>query len=135
VRQTIIIGSGHAGYTAEIYAGRANLDPLRIVSSVTAGGALVKTTEVENVPGFPDGILGSDLMVKLQAPAERFGTGVVLDHVVDLQRDGNVKHLTVGNGEVHEALSVIFTAGSDPANLAPPSSTPGGRGCQHRTKE
>ena len=112
MRQTIIIGSGPAGYTAGIYAGRASLDPLLIASSVEAGGELVKTTDVENFPGFPDGVLGPDLMVKIQAQAERFGTEVVLDDVVDLQLDGIVKQVTLGNGEVHEALSVIFATGS-----------------------
>jgi len=112
VRQTIIIGSGPAGYTAAIYAGRANLDPLLIASSVEAGGELVRTTDVENFPGFPDGILGPDLMVRIQAQAERFGTEVVLDDVVDLQLNGDVKHVTLGNGEKHEALSVIFATGS-----------------------
>ena len=112
MHQTIIIGSGPAGYTAAIYAGRANLDPLLIASSVEAGGELVKTTEVENFPGFPDGILGPDLMVKIQAQAERFGTEVVLDDVVDLQLDGDVKYVTLGNGEKHEALSLIFATGS-----------------------
>lgn len=120
MRQTIIIGSGPAGYTAGIYAGRANLDPLLIASSVEAGGELVKTTEVENFPGFPDGILGPDLMVKIQAQAERFGTEVVLDDVVDLQLDGDVKHVTLGNGEVHEALSVIFATGSAYRKLGVP---------------
>ena len=112
MHQTIIIGSGPAGYTAAIYAGRANLDPLLIASSVEAGGELVKTTEVENFPGFPDGILGPDLVVKIQAQAERFGTEVVLDDVVDLQLDGDVKYVTLGNGEKHEALSLIFATGS-----------------------
>jgi len=120
VRQTIIIGSGPAGYTAAIYAGRANLDPLLIASSVEAGGELVKTTEVENFPGFPDGILGPDLMVKIQAQAERFGTEVVLDDVVDLQLDGDVKHVTLGNGEQHEALSLIFATGSAYRKLGVP---------------
>ena len=120
MRQTIIIGSGPAGYTAAIYAGRANLDPLLIASSVEAGGELVKTTEVENFPGFPDGILGPDLMVKIQAQAERFGTEVVLDDVVDLQLDGDVKHVTLGNGEQHEALSLIFATGSAYRKLGVP---------------
>jgi thioredoxin reductase (NADPH) len=112
VRHTIIIGSGPAGYTAGIYAGRANLDPLLIASSVEAGGELVTTTEVENFPGFPDGILGPDLMVKMQAQAEKFGTEVLFDDVVDLQLDGDVKQVTLGNGDVHEALTVIFATGS-----------------------
>lgn len=112
MRQTIIIGSGPAGYTAGIYAGRANLNPLLIASSVEAGGDLVKTTEVENFPGFPESILGPDLMVKMQAQAEKFGTKVVFDDVADLQLDGEVKRVTLGNGDVHEALSVIFATGS-----------------------
>ncbi len=112
MRQTIIIGSGPAGYTAGIYAARANLKPLLIASSVEAGGELVKTTEVENFPGFPEGIQGPDLMVKLQLQAEKFGTEIVLDDVVDLELDGDVKRVKLGNGDVHEALSVIFATGS-----------------------
>jgi thioredoxin reductase (NADPH) len=120
LRQTIIIGSGPAGYTAGIYAGRASLNPLLFASSVEAGGELVNTTEVENFPGFPDGVLGPDLMVKIQAQAEKFGTEVVLDDVVGLQLDGVVKRVTLGNGEVHEALSVIFATGSAYRNLGMP---------------
>jgi thioredoxin reductase (NADPH) len=120
VRQTIVIGSGPAGYTAAIYAGRANLDPLLIASSVEAGGELVRTTEVENFPGFPDGVLGPDLMLRIQSQAERFGTEVVLDDVVDLQVDGDIKLVTLGNGEVHEALSVIFATGSAYRKLGVP---------------
>jgi thioredoxin reductase (NADPH) len=112
VRQIIIIGSGPAGYTAAIYAARASLEPLLVASSVEAGGELMKTTEVENYPGFADGIQGPELMMAMQAQAERFGTEVVLDDVVKLELDGEVKRVTLGNGDVHEALAVIFATGS-----------------------
>jgi thioredoxin reductase (NADPH) len=112
VRQVIIIGSGPAGYTAAIYAARASLKPLLIASSVEAGGELMKTTDVENYPGFPEGIQGPELMIQMQAQAERFGTEVVLDDVVSLELTGDVKRVTLGNGDVHEALSVIFATGS-----------------------
>jgi thioredoxin reductase (NADPH) len=112
VRQVIIIGSGPAGYTAAIYAARANLAPLLIASSVEAGGELMKTTEVDNFPGFPAGIQGPDLMLAMQAQAERFGTEVVLDDVVSLDLTGQIKTVTLGNGDVHEGLSVIFATGS-----------------------
>jgi thioredoxin reductase (NADPH) len=112
VRQVIIIGSGPAGYTAAIYAARANLAPLLIASSVEAGGELMKTTEVENYPGFDEGIQGPDLMEKMQAQAEKFGTEVVLDDVVSLDLVGDVKTVTLGNGDVHEGLTVIFATGS-----------------------
>ena len=112
MRQVIIIGSGPAGYTAAIYAARASLSPLLIASSVEAGGELMKTTEVENFPGFPDGVMGPDLMMKMQEQAEKFGTEVVLDDVVSLDLSGDVKRVTLGNGDVHEALSVIYATGS-----------------------
>jgi thioredoxin reductase (NADPH) len=112
VRQIIIIGSGPAGYTAAIYAARANLAPLLIASSVEAGGELMKTTEVDNFPGFPEGIQGPDLMMNMQAQAERFGTEIVLDDVTSLDLTGEIKKVTLGNGEVHEALSVVFATGS-----------------------
>ena len=112
MRQIIIIGSGPAGYTAAIYAARANLAPLLIASSVEAGGELMKTTEVENYPGFADGIQGPELMMAMQAQAERFGTEIVLDDVVKLELEGEVKRVTLGNGDVHEALTVIFATGS-----------------------
>ncbi|MEN2741427.1 thioredoxin-disulfide reductase [Microbacterium sp. X-17] len=112
MRQIIIIGSGPAGYTAAIYAARANLKPLLIASSVEAGGELMNTTEVENFPGFPDGVMGPDLMFKMQAQAERFGTDIVLDDVVSVDLSGDVKTVTLGSGAVHEALSVIFATGS-----------------------
>ena len=112
MRQIIIIGSGPAGYTAAVYAARANLRPLLIASSVEAGGELMNTTDVENFPGFPDGIMGPDLMFKMQAQAERFGTEVVLDDVVSVDLTGDVKTVTLGSGATHQALSVIFATGS-----------------------
>jgi len=112
MRQVIIIGSGPAGYTAAIYAARAQLAPLLIASSVEAGGELMKTTEVENFPGFAEGIMGPELMLQMQAQAERFGTEIVLDDVVSLELDGPIKRVTLGNGDTHEALAVIFATGS-----------------------
>jgi thioredoxin reductase (NADPH) len=112
VREVIIIGSGPAGYTAAIYAARANLRPLVIASSVEAGGELMKTTEVENYPGFAEGIQGPELMIKMQEQAERFGAEIVLDDVVSLDLAGDIKTVTLGNGDVHEALTVIFATGS-----------------------
>lgn len=117
MRQVIIIGSGPAGYTAAIYAARANLSPLLIASSVEAGGELMNTTEVENFPGFPEGIMGPDLMTKMQQQAERFGTEVVYDDVVDLDVSGPVKRVTLGSGTVHEADAVIFATGSAPRKI------------------
>ena len=112
MRQIIIIGSGPAGYTAAVYAARANLKPLLIASSVEAGGELMNTTEVENFPGFPDGVMGPDLMFKMQAQAEKFGTDIVLDDVVSVDLSGDIKTVTLGSGAVHEALAVIFATGS-----------------------
>jgi thioredoxin reductase (NADPH) len=112
VRQMIIIGSGPAGYTAAIYAARAELEPLLIASSVEAGGELMNTTEVENFPGFPEGIMGPDLMDKFRQQAERFGTEVVYDDVTEVDLTGEVKRVTLGSGDVHEALSVVVTTGS-----------------------
>jgi thioredoxin reductase (NADPH) len=112
VRHVIIIGSGPAGYTAAIYAARANLEPLVVASSVEAGGDLMNTTEVENFPGFPEGIQGPDLMAKMQAQAERFGAQVLYDDVVSLELDGPVKKVTLGSGKVEEAVSVIYATGS-----------------------
>jgi thioredoxin reductase (NADPH) len=112
LRDIIIIGSGPAGFTAAIYAARANLNPLLIASSVEIGGELMNTTEVENYPGFPDGVMGPDLMAKFQAQAERFGTEVVYDDVVSLELDGPVKRVKLGNGEEHEAAALIYATGS-----------------------
>ena len=112
MRQIIIIGSGPAGYTAAIYAARANLAPLLIASSVEFGGELMKTTEVENYPGFPDGVMGPDLMLSMQKQAEKFGTEIVYDDVISLDLSGEVKSVTLGNGDTHEALAVIYATGS-----------------------
>ena len=112
VRQVIIIGSGPAGFTAAIYAARANLEPLVVASSVEVGGELMNTTDVENFPGFPDGIQGPDLMTKMQEQAERFGAEILYDDVVELDLAGPVKTVKLGSGAVHEASSVIFATGS-----------------------
>jgi thioredoxin reductase (NADPH) len=112
VRQLIIIGSGPAGYTAAIYAARANLAPLVVASSVEAGGELMNTTDVENFPGFPEGIQGPELMTKMQEQAEKFGAEVLYDDVVSVDLAGDVKRVTLGSGQVHEAAAVIFATGS-----------------------
>ena len=112
MREVIIIGSGPAGYTAGIYAARAGLKPLLIASSVEAGGELMKTTEVENYPGFPDGLMGPDLMMKFQAQAEHFGTEVLLQDVVEVDLKANPKIVKLGNGESFEAKTVILATGA-----------------------
>lgn len=112
MRKVIIIGSGPSGFTAGIYAARANLQPLLIASSVEVGGELMNTTDVENYPGFPEGIQGPDLMGKFQEQAEKFGTEVVYDDVTSLELDGPVKRVTLGSGAVHEAQSIIYATGS-----------------------
>ena len=112
VRDLIIIGSGPAGYTAAVYAARANLRPLVLTGSVTAGGALMNTTEVENFPGFPEGIMGPDLMENMRAQAERFGTEIVTDDVTAVRLDGDVKVVTDSEGTEHRAHAVILAMGS-----------------------
>jgi len=112
VRDLVIVGSGPAGYTAAIYAARAGLAPLVVAGSVTAGGALMNTTEVENFPGFPDGIQGPELMDQLQKQAEKFGAEVLWDDAVSLSLDGPVKTVTVSGGETYEARAVILSTGS-----------------------
>ena len=112
MREVIIIGSGPAGYTAGIYAARAGLKPLLIASSVEAGGELMKTTEVENYPGFPDGLMGPDLMMKFQAQAEHFGTEVLLQDGVEVDLKANPKIVKLGNGESFEAKTVILATGA-----------------------
>ncbi|WP_251443804.1 thioredoxin-disulfide reductase [Microbacterium sp. USTB-Y] len=120
MRQVIIIGSGPAGFTAAIYAARANLNPVLVASSVEVGGELMKTTEVENFPGFPEGIQGPDLMAKMQEQAEKFGTEVLYDDVTELELDGDIKKVTLGSGTVLEAASVIYATGSAYRTLSIP---------------
>ncbi|TLM84485.1 thioredoxin-disulfide reductase [Pseudarthrobacter sp. NamE2] len=111
-QQLIIIGSGPAGYTAAIYAARAGLEPLVLAGSVTAGGALMNTTEVENFPGFPGGIQGPELMDGLQEQAEKFGAKVVFDDVTSVDLKGHLKKVVTGGGETHQAPAVILATGS-----------------------
>ena len=110
--QLIIIGSGPAGYTAALYGARAGLKPLVIAGSVTAGGALMNTTEVENFPVFPAGIQGPELMDGLQEQAQRFGAEVVFDDVTDVTLTGHLKRVVTGAGDIHEAPAVILATGS-----------------------
>jgi len=112
VRDLIIVGSGPAGYTAAIYAARAGLAPLVVAGSVTAGGALMNTTEVENFPGFPDGIQGPELMDNLQKQAEKFGAEVLWDDAVSLSLEGPVKTVLTGGGDTFQARAVILSTGS-----------------------
>jgi thioredoxin reductase (NADPH) len=112
MREVIIIGSGPAGYTAAIYAARAQLNPLMIASSVEPGGELMKTTEVENFPGFPDGLMGPDLMANFQAQAERFGTEILFDDVVEVDLKGDIKKVKTGGGQEFEAKAVIIATGA-----------------------
>ena len=120
VRQLIIIGSGPAGFTAAIYAARANLEPLVVASSVEIGGDLMQTTEVENFPGFPEGVMGPDLMAQMQAQAEKFGAEIAYDDATELELDGPVKRVHLGSGKVEEAQSVIFATGSAYRKLGVP---------------
>ncbi|MFD7750065.1 thioredoxin-disulfide reductase [Streptomyces sp. NPDC059698] len=120
VRNVIIIGSGPAGYTAALYTARASLNPLVFEGAVTAGGALMNTTDVENFPGFQDGIMGPELMDNMRAQAERFGAELVPDDVVAVDLTGDVKTVTDTAGTVHRAKSVIVTTGSQHRKLGLP---------------
>ena len=111
VRDVIVIGSGPAGYTAALYAARARLNPLVFEGSVTAGGALMNTTEVENFPGFPDGILGPDLMDAVRKQAERFGTELIADDVIDIDLSATPKVLKTADA-TYLARAVIIATGS-----------------------
>jgi thioredoxin reductase (NADPH) len=112
VRNVIIIGSGPAGWTAAVYAARANLEPLVFEGAVTAGGALMNTTEVENFPGFRDGIMGPDLMENMRAQAERFGAQIITDDVESVRLEGEVKVVVDAEGTEHRARTVILAMGS-----------------------
>lgn len=126
IRDVIIVGSGPAGYTAAIYAARADLHPLVFEGSVTAGGALMTTTEVENFPGFPKGIQGPELMDNLRSQAERFGAELVTDDVVELDLRGPVKQVVTGDEQfgtrtVHRTRTVILAMGSAYRRLGLPA--------------
>jgi thioredoxin reductase (NADPH) len=121
MREVIIIGSGPAGYTAAIYAARAQLNPLVIASSVEPGGELMKTTEVENYPGFPEGLMGPDLMANFQAQAERFGAEILFDDVIEVDLKGDVKIVKTGMGETYEAKTVIISTGAAYRELGLPN--------------
>ena len=112
IHEVIIVGSGPAGYTAAIYAARAQLEPVMYEGSVTAGGALMNTTEVENFPGFTDGIMGPDLMDSMRKQSARFGTKLVTDDIVEMDLNGPVKTLKDGSGNVLKTKSVILAMGS-----------------------
>jgi thioredoxin reductase (NADPH) len=120
VRNVIIIGSGPAGYTAALYTARASLKPLVFEGAVTAGGALMNTTDVENFPGFRDGIMGPDLMDNMRAQAERFGAELIPDDVVAVDLSGDIKTVTDSAGTVHRAKAVIVTTGSQHRKLGLP---------------
>ncbi|WP_326967022.1 thioredoxin-disulfide reductase [Arthrobacter sp. CG_A4] len=121
VRDVIIVGSGPAGYTAAVYTARANLKPLLLAGSVTAGGELMNTTDVENYPGFPDGIMGPDLMENFEKQAARFGTDIQFEDVTELDLDGDVKTVTIATGEVFKARSIILSTGSAYRELGLPN--------------
>jgi len=112
IHEVVIVGSGPAGYTASIYAARAQLEPILYEGSVTAGGALMNTTEVENFPGFTDGVMGPDLMDSMRKQAKRFGTTLVTDDIVEMSLDGEIKVLVDGSGNTLKAKSVILATGS-----------------------
>ncbi|SHM63838.1 thioredoxin-disulfide reductase [Streptomyces yunnanensis] len=120
VRNVIIIGSGPAGYTAALYTARASLKPLVFEGAVTAGGALMNTTDVENFPGFRDGIMGPDLMDNMRAQAERFGAELVPDDIVSVDLTEEIKTVTDTAGNVHRAKAVIVTTGSQHRKLGLP---------------
>jgi thioredoxin reductase (NADPH) len=112
IHEVVIVGSGPAGYTAAIYAARAQLEPVMYEGSVTAGGALMNTTEVENFPGFAEAIMGPDLMDAMRKQSARFGTQLITDDIVEMDLKGPVKTLKDGSGNVLKTKSVILAMGS-----------------------
>ena len=116
IHDVVIVGSGPAGYTAAIYAARAQLNPVILAGSVTAGGALMNTTEVENYPGFVEGIMGPELMTQMQEQAERFGADIRYEDVTALELEGDVKRITTSDG-IYEARTVIISTGSEYRHL------------------
>lgn len=112
ILDVIIIGSGPAGYTAAVYTARAQLNPVLLEGAVTAGGALMNTTEVENFPGFAEGIMGPALMEQMRAQADRFGAQIVTDDAVEIQLEGDVKYVRDGTGREYRARTVIMAMGS-----------------------
>lgn len=112
IREVIIIGSGPSGYAAAIYTARAGLRPLLFEGALTAGGALMNTTEVENYPGFPEGVMGPDLMFNMRAQAEKFGAEIITDDVASVDLAGPVKTATDSEGTTYQAKAVILAMGS-----------------------
>jgi len=121
IHDVVIVGSGPAGLTAAIYAARAELKPVLLEGSVTAGGALMNTTEVENFPGFPEGVQGPELMMKLKEQALKFGTTIITDDATELKLESPVKTITDGSGQVYQAKSVILSMGSGYRELGVPN--------------
>ena len=112
INELVIVGSGPAGYTAAIYAARAQLKPIIYEGSVTAGGALMNTTEVENFPGFADGVMGPELMESMRKQVERFDAKIITDDIVEMKLTGDIKELTDGSGNTVKAKAVILAMGS-----------------------
>jgi thioredoxin reductase (NADPH) len=112
ISEVVIVGSGPAGYTAAIYAARAQLKPIIYEGSVTAGGALMNTTEVENFPGFPTGVMGPELMESMRKQVERFDCKIITDDIVEMKLTGEIKEVTDGSGNTVKAKSVILAMGS-----------------------
>ncbi len=121
VRDVIIVGSGPAGYTAAVYAARADLKPLVFEGSITAGGALMTTTDVENFPGFAEGIMGPELMDQMRAQAGRFGAELVTEDITEMDLTGDVKTVTDGYGNTFSARAVILAMGSSYRKLGLPN--------------